>query len=188
MPPTGRLPARYWQPRRRGTARCQPGVPAAGGAVPGRRGGDPADPRHRYRHPLRRERARGRREDRAADPRGLRGQRPDRARPRQRTADRQRYHQHRAGRPARPEAILAHPKIRALIDFSQPVALLLVAILHFIKDAENPARIVATLRDALPAGSYLALSHATGDFHPPGTEGRAASAYQKPPPRSYSAR
>ena len=77
-----------------------------------------------------------------------------------------------------PKAILEHPKLRGLIDFTQPVALLLVAIVHFIKDAENPAGIVATLRDALPEGSYLALSHGTGDFHPPGTEGRAASAYQ----------
>jgi hypothetical protein len=65
-----------------------------------------------------------------------------------------------------PEAILAYPKIRDLIDFNQPVALLLVAILHFITDKENPARIIAAFRDALPAGSYLALSHATADFRP----------------------
>ena len=77
-----------------------------------------------------------------------------------------------------PEAILAHPKLRGLIDFTQPVALLLVAILHFLKDEENPAGIVAALRDALPAGSFLALSHGTGDFHPPGAEGRAAAGYQ----------
>ena len=77
-----------------------------------------------------------------------------------------------------PEAILAHPKLRGLIDFTQPVALLLVAILHFIKDEENPAGIVAALRDTLPAGSFLALSHGTGDFHPPGAEGRAAAGYQ----------
>jgi hypothetical protein len=77
-----------------------------------------------------------------------------------------------------PKAILEHPKLRELIDFTQPVALLLVAIVHFITDAENPAGIVAVLRDALPEGSYLALSHGTGDFHPTGTEGQAASAYQ----------
>ena len=65
-----------------------------------------------------------------------------------------------------PEAILAHPKLARLIDFSQPVGLLLVAILHFITEAEDPAGIVATLRDALPAGSYLVLSHATADFRP----------------------
>jgi hypothetical protein len=46
-----------------------------------------------------------------------------------------------------PEVILEHPKTRALIDFRRPVGLLLVAILHFITDAEDPARIVAALRD-----------------------------------------
>jgi hypothetical protein len=63
-----------------------------------------------------------------------------------------------------PETILTDPKVRELIDFSQPVALLLVAILHFITDDEDPAHIVAALRDALPRGSYLALSHGTADF------------------------
>jgi hypothetical protein len=56
-----------------------------------------------------------------------------------------------------PRAILAHPEVRKLIDFTEPVALLLVAILHFIKDEEDPAGIVATLRDALAPGSYLVL-------------------------------
>jgi thiopeptide-type bacteriocin biosynthesis protein len=56
-----------------------------------------------------------------------------------------------------PHAILAHPELRAQVDFSRPVALLLVAILHVITSSENPAGIIATLRDALPEGSYLAL-------------------------------
>jgi hypothetical protein len=73
-----------------------------------------------------------------------------------------------------PEAILAHPKVRALIDFTQPAALLLVAIMHFITGAENPARILAVFRDALPAGSYLALSHATADFRPAAAHAAAA--------------
>jgi hypothetical protein len=77
-----------------------------------------------------------------------------------------------------PGAILAHPKVRELIDFGQPVALLLVAILHFLAEGEDPVGIVATLRDALPPGSYLALSHGTADFHPPGVAGEAASAYE----------
>ena len=64
-----------------------------------------------------------------------------------------------------PAAILAHPALRELIDFTRPVALLLVAILHFIRDEEDSAGIVATLRDSLLAGSYLALSHGTLDFH-----------------------
>jgi hypothetical protein len=63
-----------------------------------------------------------------------------------------------------PRAILEHPDVRRVIDFDQPVALLLVAILHFLKPADHPEQIVATLRDALPAGSYLVLSHATGDI------------------------
>ncbi|MGA2831171.1 MAG: SAM-dependent methyltransferase, partial [Streptosporangiaceae bacterium] len=73
-----------------------------------------------------------------------------------------------------PEAILAHPKVAALIDFSQPAALLLVAILHFITAAEDPARILAAFREALPAGSYLALSHATADFRPAAAQDAAA--------------
>jgi hypothetical protein len=77
-----------------------------------------------------------------------------------------------------PGAILAHPKLRGLIDFTQPVGLLLIAILHFIADDENPAAIVTALRDALPDGSYLALSHGTQDFHPLGAASQAASAYQ----------
>jgi hypothetical protein len=63
-----------------------------------------------------------------------------------------------------PRAILDHPDVRRVIDFDQPVALLLVAILHFLGDDEHPEEIVATLRDALPAGSYLVLSHGTDDF------------------------
>jgi hypothetical protein len=77
-----------------------------------------------------------------------------------------------------PGAVLADPKLRGLIDFSRPVGLLLVAVLHFITDEEHPAAIVAALRDALPDGSYLVLSHGTQDFHPPGAAGRAASAYR----------
>lgn len=76
-----------------------------------------------------------------------------------------------------PEAILAHPEVTALIDFTRPVALLLVAVVHFLTDRQDPARIIATLRDALPPGSYLALSHGTADFHPPGTAGLAAAGY-----------
>ncbi|GAB3010625.1 SAM-dependent methyltransferase [Streptomyces pseudoechinosporeus] len=63
-----------------------------------------------------------------------------------------------------PQAIVDHPDIRRIIDFDQPVALLLVAIIHFLTDTEQPEQVVATLRDALPPGSYLVLSHATGDF------------------------
>src|ERR1017187_8000413 len=78
-----------------------------------------------------------------------------------------------------PETILAHPKVRELIDFGQPVALLLVAILHFITDDENPERIVATFRDALPLGSYLALTHGTADFHSQDAVSHGTKVYQR---------
>lgn len=63
-----------------------------------------------------------------------------------------------------PRAILEHPEVRRVIDFDEPVALLLVAVLHFLTEAERPEEVVATLRDALPDGSFLVLSHATDDF------------------------
>jgi S-adenosyl methyltransferase len=62
-----------------------------------------------------------------------------------------------------PDAILGHPEVRDLIDFDRPIALLLVAILHFVHDDEDPPGIVARFRDALPTGSYLVISHGTRD-------------------------
>ena len=64
-----------------------------------------------------------------------------------------------------PETILSSPAVRSVLDFSQPVALLLVAVLHFIADDERPAEIVATLLDALPSGSYLVASHLTAEHN-----------------------
>lgn len=57
-----------------------------------------------------------------------------------------------------PERILNHPDVRKLLDFRQPIAVMIVAVLHFIPDSDDPAGIVATLRDAIPPGSFLALS------------------------------
>ena len=70
-----------------------------------------------------------------------------------------------------PEAILANPAVRETLDLNQPVALMLVAILHFLVDADDPARIVATLLDALPKGSYLVASHVTPEHDPVGVYG-----------------
>lgn len=58
-----------------------------------------------------------------------------------------------------PAALLADPVIRAHLDFGRPVAVFLLAILHFISAADDPARIIATIRDALAPGSYLVISH-----------------------------
>jgi hypothetical protein len=65
-----------------------------------------------------------------------------------------------------PEAILSSPVVREVLDFSQPVALMLVAILHFFPDEYKPAAVIATLLDALPPGSYIAASHLTTDHDP----------------------
>jgi S-adenosyl methyltransferase len=75
-----------------------------------------------------------------------------------------------------PAAILSDPATRAALDFSQPIALMLVAILHFIPDESAPAQIVTTLLDALPPGSYLVASHATAEHNPAsvGTVARAS--------------
>jgi hypothetical protein len=61
------------------------------------------------------------------------------------------------------QKILASADIRRLIDFGQPTGLLLVAVLHFVADTEDPWRVVATLRDALAPGSYLVLGHGTDE-------------------------
>jgi len=58
----------------------------------------------------------------------------------------------------RPAEILADPVVRSVIDFSQPVGLLFFAVLHHVEDGDDPGRIVAEFRDAVPAGSCLAIS------------------------------
>jgi hypothetical protein len=68
-----------------------------------------------------------------------------------------------------PAAILGDEQTRAVLDFGQPVALMLVAILHFIPDEFKPAEIIATLLDALPRGSYLVASHLTTEHDPVAT-------------------
>jgi O-methyltransferase involved in polyketide biosynthesis len=50
-----------------------------------------------------------------------------------------------------------------ILDLSKPVAILLIAVLHFIQDSDDPYRIVRTLMDAVPSGSYLVLLHAASD-------------------------
>ena len=63
-----------------------------------------------------------------------------------------------------PETIVA--QAAQTVDFARPVAILLLAVLHFITDDAGPAEIVARLASALAPGSYLAISHLTGDFAP----------------------
>ncbi|WP_318200070.1 SAM-dependent methyltransferase [Streptomyces sp. SCL15-4] len=61
----------------------------------------------------------------------------------------------------KPREILSSPRLERLIDLKRPVALLLVAILHFVDDADDPYGAVAELREALAPGSLLILTHAS---------------------------
>ncbi|MGW6542080.1 SAM-dependent methyltransferase [Streptomyces massasporeus] len=59
----------------------------------------------------------------------------------------------------KPEAIRSHPGTLEIIDFSQPVAVILSAILHHVNDDEDPAGIVRYWRDQVPSGSHFFISH-----------------------------
>jgi hypothetical protein len=81
--------------------------------------------------------------------------------------------------PRAPSAILAGAG--RTLDFTQPAAVLLLAVLHFITDTDDPASIVTALASKLAPGSFLAISHLTADFAPdPVTAG--VSAYNAPVP------
>ncbi len=63
-----------------------------------------------------------------------------------------------------PASILEHAELAATLDRTQPVALMIVAILHFVRDHDEAYASVRALVDALPAGSFLVATHATDDF------------------------
>ncbi len=66
-----------------------------------------------------------------------------------------------------PETVLNHPEVRALIDSGAPTGLLMTAVLHFVAPGSDPWGLVGRYVRALPAGSYLALSHVTDEKTPP---------------------
>ncbi|MGA5299360.1 SAM-dependent methyltransferase [Nucisporomicrobium flavum] len=76
------------------------------------------------------------------------------------------------------DTILGSATLRDTLDLDRPVGLLLIAILHFIGDEHDPGAIVERLLAALPPGSYLALSHLTGDFRPEAWE-QVAQIYRR---------
>nr|WP_281472879.1 SAM-dependent methyltransferase [Yinghuangia seranimata] len=77
-----------------------------------------------------------------------------------------------------PEAILAHSALSETLDLDQPLAVLMLAVLHFFPDDDKPADVLQRLTDRLPAGSHLVLSHLTGDFDPV-TTGGGVTVYRK---------
>jgi S-adenosyl methyltransferase len=87
-----------------------------------------------------------------------------------------------------PDSVLDNPGLRALIDFTEPVGLLMTAVLQFVADDRDPWMLSARYTSAVAPGSYLALSHATPDRLPPvlvqsGIEAYAQSAYPLHPRR-----
>jgi O-methyltransferase involved in polyketide biosynthesis len=60
-----------------------------------------------------------------------------------------------------PERILADPTVQRMIDFSQPVAVLFLGVLHFVTEEQDPWGIVSAMTEPLATGSYLAVSHGT---------------------------
>ena len=64
-----------------------------------------------------------------------------------------------------PRSIVSDPGVSAVLDFDQPVAVLLIAVLHFVADAEDPVGIVSELMAATPPGSCLVVSHLTADHY-----------------------
>jgi hypothetical protein len=62
-----------------------------------------------------------------------------------------------------PDSILGSSEVRRLLDFDEPIALLMVMMVHWVPDSDDPWNLITRYRDALPTGSYLALSHVTAD-------------------------
>ncbi|MGH3328146.1 MAG: SAM-dependent methyltransferase [Streptomycetales bacterium] len=76
-----------------------------------------------------------------------------------------------------PDGILADPELTALIDLDRPVAVLLVAILHSVRDDEGPAGTIARLTEAMAPGSYLVIAAATSTGAPAETLTRIEEVY-----------
>lgn len=76
-----------------------------------------------------------------------------------------------------PAEITNAPDLLKVIDFAEPVAVLLVAVLHFIGSGEDAAGIVAAFRDHIAPGSYVVISHGVSDGTDPEIVGKIAGAY-----------
>ena len=74
--------------------------------------------------------------------------------------------------------ILTHPTLTEILDLNQPVGLVMVAVMMLVPDHDDPWGKAATLRDALPSGSYMALSHHGVEFNPEAMAGNVAAAAQ----------
>ncbi|NJQ16387.1 SAM-dependent methyltransferase [Streptomyces bohaiensis] len=78
-----------------------------------------------------------------------------------------------------PAAVTGSDTLGGLIDFDEPVAVLLVSVLHFVADAEDPKGLLRSVTERLVPGSRLVISHATADFHPREVGERGAEIYAR---------
>jgi S-adenosyl methyltransferase len=78
-----------------------------------------------------------------------------------------------------PGSVLGHPELLELIDLSEPAGLLMTAVLHFVAGSDDPWALVQRYVSALAPGSYLVLSHATGDKLPPRAIRAMVKTYEK---------
>lgn len=83
-----------------------------------------------------------------------------------------------------PEQVLQHPETTRLIDFTRPVGVLLIAMIHFIDLADRP-RIMEELRGALPAGSHLTATHVTADLRSAEAAAQIENVYAATPTPIY---
>jgi hypothetical protein len=78
-----------------------------------------------------------------------------------------------------PERLLTQPAVRRFIDSGEPMAVLLVSMLHFLTDDVGATRAVEKLRSAMPSGSYLAITHATDENIPTDAREQMMRLYSK---------
>ncbi|MGH3387432.1 MAG: SAM-dependent methyltransferase [Actinomadura sp.] len=78
-----------------------------------------------------------------------------------------------------PSKVLSHPDVRELIDFSRPVGVLMVAVLHFIADDDEVHRLVNAYTAAAAPGSLFAISHATDEGVPEESMARVLDLYNR---------
>jgi SAM-dependent methyltransferase len=78
-----------------------------------------------------------------------------------------------------PDEILDHAGVRRLLDFSRPLAVLMVAVLSFVTNDAEAQQIVQLLRTAIPAGSYMIISHVTNEYLTPEVSAQSEAVYAR---------
>ena len=76
-----------------------------------------------------------------------------------------------------PRDLLTRPDLRRAIDLTRPVAVLLIAVAHFLTDDDQPGEVIQAITDRIAPGSYIAISHVTADDITPGAQKTARAAY-----------